>query len=50
MAENSMDDTKREWVRSWLIKAHDQVNLAIDHAQAVYDFVCVLIPPEAKPG
>jgi len=60
-----MDDTKREWVRSWLAKAHSdfrypdtlgvqypsitEVSAAIEHAQAIYDFVHRLIPEEARP-
>ena len=31
-----MDDTKREWIQSWLIKAHS-------------DFVLKQVPPEAHP-
>jgi hypothetical protein len=60
-----MDDTKREWVRSWLVKAHSdlrsaralvdladpatEVHAAIAHAQAVYDLVLRQIPPSAHP-
>jgi hypothetical protein len=36
-----MDDTKREWVRSWLTKAH---------SEAVYDFVRQQFPKVAHSG
>ena len=61
-----MDDTKREWVRSWLIPyatafrypntlgvqfpSVAEVTTAIEHAQTLYDFVLQKIPEDAHPG
>jgi hypothetical protein len=59
-----MDDTKRQWVRSWLVEAQSDLRsaralvalaepataTAIANAQAIYDFVLQQIPEAAHPS
>jgi len=43
-----MDEADLELVRDWLTRAHQDLRAALQHAQAIYDFVVNLLPSEAR--